>query len=125
MDPLTEVSAIAGGSFSATPVCPSVGEQRVSTTHCTIDYEPGPPALIAVNGDLDRVSLPMVRAALAAAHTTGDVQLDLSAVELADLCSAEFLTGPHCSGIAVLTPSRAVERAISLLARLRERLSAV
>jgi hypothetical protein len=84
MDQLTEVSAIGGGSLPATPACQSVGEQRVSTTHCTIECEPGP--LTIVDGDLDRASLPRLRAALDAADTTaGDVQLDLFAVEFADL----------------------------------------
>jgi hypothetical protein len=51
MAKLTAVSAIGGGSLLGCQR--AVGwEQRVSTTHCTIQCEPGPPALIIVYGDL-------------------------------------------------------------------------
>lgn len=94
----------------------ATARHRTSGGRCTIACDPGPPPLLKVTGDLDCLSLPMLRAAVESVSATAqDVQLDLSDVDFADLRSAAFLIGPRCRNVAMLTPSRAVERAVTLL----------
>ena len=81
----------------------------------TIRVCAGDPTLLVVHGDLDAVGLVLLRQLIEPLLLRGvGVHADLGGVDFASLKAATYLVGDHLRGVAVVAPSRAVERAVEL-----------
>jgi hypothetical protein len=82
----------------------------------TIRVSDGDPTVLVVQGDLDAVGLVLFRQLVEPLLTRGvRVRADLGSVEFASLKAASYLVGDHLRTVAVVAPSRAVERAVELV----------
>jgi hypothetical protein len=69
-----------------------------------------------LRGDLDAAGLPLLRHIVDPLLVAGvDVQIDLGGIEFVSLAAAAYLTGDELQIVAVVSPSRAVERAVEIV----------
>ena len=87
----------------------------------TIRVHEGDPTVLVVQGDLDVVGLELFRRIVDPLLIDGvEVHADLRHVEFASLRAATYLVGDGFRTVAVVSPSRAVERAVHFVRPLGE-----